>query len=67
MLGLDFIPTLHNHEQAVYTHVTTYSKHGKEIFYNVVNTLYIGTQVFLDCKSYTKARNNLERHLKAIN
>jgi hypothetical protein len=65
MLGLDFILTPHNHEQAVHMHVMTYSKYGKEIFHNVVNTLHIRVWAPPDCKSHTKSQRQLKKVLKS--
>jgi hypothetical protein len=39
--GLDFVLTSINHKSTIHTHVTTYSKYGKEILPTVLNTLQV--------------------------
>jgi hypothetical protein len=53
--GLDFVLTLINHELAVYTHITTYSKYGKEILPAVLNTLRVGGKIPEFATSHSKS------------
>jgi hypothetical protein len=43
--GLKFVLTPINHESAIHTHITTYSKYGKEILPAVLNTLRVGGKI----------------------
>jgi hypothetical protein len=54
--GLDFVPTPINYESAIHTHVTTYSKYGKEILPVVLNTLQVSGKIPEFTMSHSKSQ-----------